>query len=64
VKIPTRKELQARHAKAVRICKALDIAIDELACVASAPSCVVNPAYSKGALKALKKIEKLIKPKK
>lgn len=48
----------------MRICKALDIAIDELSCVASAPSCVVNTAYSKGALKALKKIEKLIRPRK
>lgn len=61
MKIPSRKELQARHAKAVRHCKALDIAINELACVASAPSCVVNTAYSKGATKALKKIEKLIR---
>lgn len=61
MKTPTRKELQARHAKAARICKALDIAINELSCVAFAPSCVVNPAYSKGATKALKKIEKLIR---
>lgn len=61
MKIPSRKELQARHSKAVRHCKALDIAINELSCVAFAPSCVVNPAYSKGATKALKKIEKLIR---
>jgi len=61
MKIPTRKELQARHVKAVRHCKALTIAIEELTLIACVPASVVHPAYSKGAMKALKRIEKLIK---
>jgi len=60
----TKKQLQAQHAKAIRICKALNIAINELVCIASASSPVVHPIYSKGAWKALKKIEKLINPRK
>lgn len=64
MKIPSRKEPQATHAKAIRICKALDIAITELMLVAAAPPSVVHPAYGKGAMKARKRIEKLIRPRK
>jgi hypothetical protein len=60
MKIPTRKELQARHSKAVRHCKALDIAITELMLVAAAPPSVVHSTYSKAAMKALLKVQKLI----
>ncbi len=45
----------------MRHCKALNIAIDKLAIIACVPTPVVHPTYSKGAMKALKKIEKLIR---
>jgi|DEB3_MinimDraft_2_1074329.scaffolds.fasta_scaffold44601_2 hypothetical protein len=61
MKTHTKKELQDQHRKHLRHIKALDIAIEELMQVAAAPSAVVHPAYSKGAMKALKRIEKLIR---
>jgi len=59
---PTKKDLQAWHRKAVRHCKALDIALSELSLVASALPSAVHPTYSKAAMKALLKVQKLIHP--
>lgn len=57
---PTKKELQDRHSKAVRHIKALNIAITELMLVAAALPAAVHPTYSKAAMKALLKVQKLI----
>ena len=64
MKIPSKKELQARHSKLIRHHQALVIAVGTLSVIAAATPPVVHPGYSKAANVALKKIQKLIYPRK